>query len=141
MKRLFSLFLILTSSVIFAQEKFSDETIQKFADAYSEIRVESNLRQLNLVSEIEKTGLTMKQFTDIHMKLKDSTLSAEVTNEEIKKYRMAKQNIEKFEKDTQKMYETIINQKGLTIETYQAISLACEQDKAFNEKVMLLVNK
>lgn len=140
MKKLFGLFLILCSTAVFAQEKFSDDTLQKFADAYSEIREESNIRQLNLVKEIEKAGLTMNQFTDIHIKLRDSSQSSEVSEDDKKKYEVAKANVQKFEKDTQKSFETIIRQKGLTLESYQAISQACKQDAALNKKVTDLID-
>ena len=141
MKQTISLLLILFSAVTFAQEKFSNETIQKFADAYSEIRVENEQMQLNIVSEIEKAGLKIEEFTDIHIKLNDSAQSSLVSKEDEKKYKIAKENVLKFEKETQKMFESIIAQKGLTVETYQEISKACMQNEALNKKVMDLVNK
>ena len=141
MKKIICLLLVLFSTVAFAQEEFSDATIQSFVEAYSEIRVESNLRQLNLAAEIEKTGLTMTQFTDIHIKLNDASQSSSVSEDQKKKYEVAKKNVQEFEKDTQKMFETIIKQKGLTLDTYQAISKACQEDKELGKKVMDLVNK
>jgi len=141
MKKTISLFLILFTSVIFAQETYTDATLQNFADAYAAIRVESNQRQLDLLTEIEKTGLTMEQFTDIHIKLRDSSEEGAVTAEQKKQYEVAKENIAKFEKETQKMFEAIIRQNGLTLENYQNISLACKKDPALNEKVMKLINK
>ena len=141
MKKIFSLLLILCSTVIFAQETFSDATLQKFASAYKDIRVESNQMQLNMVSEIEKAGLTNDQFTTIHLKLKDPSTSSEVSDAEKKKYNTALAYIEKYEKDTQKMFESIIVQEGLKVETYQAIAKACKEDEALNAKVMSFINQ
>ena len=132
---------LFVSSLSFAQSNFSDATLQKFATAYSEIRIENNQMQLNMISEIEKAGLTNDQFTTIHMKLKDPSKSSEVSNDEKKKYNAALENIKVYEKDTQKSFESIIKSKGLTLETYQAIAKACKDDKALNNKVMAFINK
>ena len=141
MKKILSLILVLFSTVTFAQEKFSDATLKNFASAYSTIRVESNTMQLNMIAEIEKAGLTNEQFTAIHVKLKDAAQSSSVSDEDKKKYNEALANVQEFEKATQKMFESIIIESGLTVETYQSISKACNNDEALNKKVMEMVDK
>ena len=141
MKIVITALALVVSYLSFAQDKYSPTTLRNFASAYSEIRVENNQMQLNMVSEIEKAGLTSDQFTSIHLKLKDASQSKSISREDKKKYDAAINNIEKFEKNTQKVFENIITQKGLTLETYQEISEACKEDDSLNEKVMSLVNK
>jgi len=139
MKNIFLALFFFVATVTFAQTNFSDATIKNFAKAYSEIREQNNLMQLNMVSEIEKAGLTNDEFTTIHMNLKDPSKSSDVTKDEVNKYNAALENIKTAEKDGQKSFQTIIENNGLKLETYQAIAKKCNEDEAFNTKVMAFI--
>jgi hypothetical protein len=141
MKNLFIVCFLFLCSVASAQDaNFSNSTLQNFANAYSEIRVENEQMQLNLMTEIEKVGLTNEEFTSIHKQLNDSATNSEVSNDDKVKYETALRNIKKFEQSSQKVFENIITQNGLTLETYQAISKACMADNTLKKQVMDMIN-
>lgn len=133
-------FLFICAASSAQNSNFSNATLQNFANAYSEIRVENDQMQFNLIAEIEKVGLTNEEFTTIHKKLQDSATMDEVSGDEKRKYDNALQNIKKFEQSTQKVFENIIKENGLTLDIYQAISKACAEDKALNKQVMDMIN-
>ena len=88
-------------------------TLRNFASAYSEIRVENNQMQLNMVSEIEKAGLTSDQFTSIHLKLKDASQSKSISREDKKKYdRLKQHHIDKTDDSDDEMKNNLLTQDG-----------------------------
>lgn len=132
-------FLFITAVTVGQTTNFSKATLEKFSKAYTEIRAENDNMQFNLMSEIEKAGLTNEQFTTIHKNLNDEAKRSQVSAEDKNKYETALNYINKFEQSTQKTFENIIKQNGLTLETYQAISKACAADKALNKQVMDMI--
>ncbi|MGX1024883.1 DUF4168 domain-containing protein [Psychroflexus sp. MBR-150] len=138
-KIVFALFVCL-STLSWSQNKtFSDQTIEKFAQAYIEIRNENMSFQLNKLTAIEKAGLSGDEFTDIHLKLLDSDKKNQLTKSEIDKYNLAKKNIENLKEDIQKNMERLIENQGLKVETYHAIAKASTQDKTLKEKIQKLI--
>lgn len=139
MKKIIFSLILLTGFTSFAQNNFSDETIQKFADAYIEVRNENMAMHLNMVSAIEKAGLTNEEFTNLHIRLNDKN-AQQLTAEEKSKYDNALKNINSLNKNIQKSIEQIIESKGLKLETYQSIAEAYATDEALKEKIQKLIN-
>lgn len=140
MKKILFILAILTASISFAQnDQFSDETIQKFADAYIDVRNENMTFQLNMVSAIEDAGLTNDEFTDIHEMMKNPNAKNKVTEAQKRKYNQALKNIQNLNKDIQETMERLIEQNGLKLETYQAITKASMNNKTLKEKIQKLI--
>lgn len=139
MKKITTLILILFTTVIFAQEKFTDATIQKFAEAYKSVRSENMTLQLNMLTAIEDSGLTSEKFTDIHLMLKNPETKSNVKDEDLRKYKLAEKNIEELNESIQENIERIIADKGLKVETYQAIAKASQSDPILKNKVLKLI--
>ena len=114
---------------------FSNQTIEKFADAYKLVRAESMSFQLNKLTAIEDAGLTSDEFTDIHIKLKDPNAEEQPSDVEVRKYKLALKNIEELNTSIQESIERIIQDKGLKVETYQSIAKASMTDTILKNKI------
>lgn len=140
MKKIIFLISVLISGFSFAQDaNFSDNTLQKFADAYKEVRNENMTLQLNMISAIENAGLTSDKFTDIHMALKDPN-AEKPSPDDKRKYDDALKGIESLNKDIQDSIERIIVRNGLEVKTYQAIAEAYSKNAVIKEKINKLIN-
>ncbi len=140
MKKLLLLFAFTIIGSAFAQNnQFSEKTLQKFADAYIEVRNENMTLQLNMITAIEKAGLTADQFNAIHLSLKDAN-KEQPSPEDRKKYDEALVNIEKLNESIQESIERIIISKGLKVDTYQSIAKASESDTILKQKIQKLIN-
>ncbi len=140
MRRFFIISFLVLSSMSWSQNStFSDETLQKFADAYIEVRNENMTLQLNMITAIEKAGLTADEFNDIHLILKDAN-KEQPSAKDIKKYNDALANIEKLNESIQESIERIIISKGLKVETYQSIAKASASDTILKQKIQKLIN-
>ena len=120
-------------------QNFSDATLQKFADAYTEVRNENMTLQLNMLTAIENAGLTSDEFTDIHSQLKNPN-GKQPSPEDRRKYDNALKNIDALNQDIQESIERIIESKGLKVETYQSIAKAYANNSAVKEKIQKLIN-
>jgi hypothetical protein len=140
MKKIVFVIAFITASISFAQNnQFSDETLQKFAEAYTEVRNENMTLQLNMLSAIEDAGLTSDEFTDIHMLLKDSKTAGQVSGSDQRQYNAAVNNIDKLNNSIQESIERIIEEKGLKLDTYHAIAKASQTDENLRQKIQQLM--
>jgi len=140
MKKIFLVAFIGISTFSWSQnQNFSDQTLEKFAEAYKEVRNENMSFQLNKLTAIEDAGLTSDEFTDIHILLNNPNADEKPTDSQKNLYNQALKNIENLEKDIQKSMENIIKQNGLKLKTYQAIAKAAQNDKVISDKIQKLI--
>ncbi len=121
------------------KENFSTQTLEKFVNAYKEVRNENMTFQLNMVSAIEDAGLTNDEFTDIHESINNPNAEKKPTAAQKRQYNLALKNIQNLKKDIQESMERLIEKNGLKLETYQAIAKASQSDKVLNEKIQKLI--
>ncbi|RRO24071.1 DUF4168 domain-containing protein [Flavobacteriaceae bacterium 14752] len=140
MRNLIIIAFISLSTISWSQkENFSAQTLEKFANAYKEVRNENMTFQLNMVSAIEDAGLTNDEFTDIHELINNPNAEKKPTTAQKRQYNLALKNIQNLKKDIQESMERLIEKNGLKLETYQAIAKASQSDKALNEKIQKLI--
>ena len=140
MKKIFLIAFLGLSTLSWSQnQNFTDQTLEKFADAYKEVRNENMSFQLNKLTAIEDAGLTSDEFTDIHILLNDPNAEKQPTESQKRLYNQALKKIESLEKDIQESMENIIKQKGLKLETYHAIAKASQSDKVLSEKIQKFI--
>lgn len=141
MKNIFLLAFISLSSLCWSQvENFSQETLNKFAKAYIEVRNENMNFQLNKLTAIEDAGLTSDEFTEIHISLQDPQSEKQPSATEKRLYDQALKNIENLQKDIQENMEQLITKNGLKVETYHAIAKASQKDNNLNQRLQKLIN-
>jgi predicted RNA-binding protein with PUA domain len=136
MKKILFVVAFITASITFAQDsQFSDETVQKFAEAYIEVRNENMNLQLNMLTAIEDAGLTSEEFTKIHILLNDPETKNQVSDTNKRKYNLASDNIQELDKSIQESIERIIVKSGLKVETYHSIAKASQSDANLKNKI------
>ena len=140
MKTTVFLIAFITVGMSYGQKaQFSDQTLQKFANAYKEVRNENMTFQLNMVTAIEDAGLTNDEFTEIHTLIKNPNAEKQPTAAQKRQYNQALKNIQNLKKDIQETMERLIENNGLKLETYQAIAKASQNDKSLNDKIQNLI--
>lgn len=140
MKNILLVIAFITASTSFAQNnQFSDKTVQKFVDAYKEVRKENMTLQLNMISVIEDAGLSNDEFTNIHMLLQDPATASQPSDAQKRKYNVALDNIEKLNNSIQESIERIIEENGLNVDTYHSIAKASQSDTNLKQKIRQLM--
>jgi len=140
MRKIILFLLLVSTSISWSQKQnFSEEVLGKFAKAYIEVRTQNMNYQLNMITAIEKAGLTSDSFNEIHMSLNDPNRE-NPTQENKLKYDNALKNIKNLKKDIQKSIERIIEDNGLKVETYQAIAEESSTNVTLKNKINNLIN-
>lgn len=82
-----TLLFIAFTSIGFAQQKITDDELNKFADAYQEVRMVNQSSHQKMMKAVTDENLTVKRFNLINQAELDLNKELEATTEELEKYR------------------------------------------------------
>lgn len=144
---LFLLFALMASPV-FAQEmdkkedqkKVSNAELTKFANAFQSLQDANRAAQKEMVKVVEKHGLTMKRFNEIHVAYINPNIKGDATEEELKKHHAAMNEIEVMQQDLQNQMDALVEKSGLSTQKYQQIAQTMREDKQLQKEYMKMVN-
>ncbi len=120
----------------------SDKEADKFADAEVKAQQVQMNAQKKMVSAIKDQGLDIKTYQKIAAQSSQGgKASNKVSDEKMKKYQKATDNLKKIQKDTQKEIADAVNDAGMKMDRFQKISQAAQQDTSLRKKLMQKIEK
>ncbi|TXK71213.1 DUF4168 domain-containing protein [Mesonia sp. HuA40] len=133
---------MLLSANAFAQEaQVSDADLAKFAEAYKAVQVENRELQQEMVAYMKKEGMEVQRFQAIQQASVNPNQEVEATPAEMKSYKKVVAKVQEMQPQLQKDMMSIIQDKGLSIERYQQIGAALQQNPELQQKLQNLMMK
>ena len=120
-------------------KKVTDQELSNFADAYMEIQSQNQEMQQKAVKTIQDQGMKVQRFNEIASGEKDPNKEVEMSEKEKEKMVEIRNQLQKMQAKFQKNIAGMIEQKGLTVQRYQEINRAVQQDKGLQEKLQNLI--
>ena len=141
-KNVFFAIVVLLSANAFAQEaQVSDADLAKFAEAYKAVQVENRELQQEMVAYMKKEGMEVQRFQAIQQASVNPNQEVEATPAEMKSYKKVVAKVQEMQPQLQKDMMSIIQDKGLSIERYQQIGAALQQNPELQQKLQNLMMK
>lgn len=134
----FSLTLLLGSVTLFAQD-ISDTQLAQFADAYMNVQMQNQEAQEEMIAIIEKEGLDVERFSQIQEASMNPDQETNATPDEMKKHASAMAKLDKMQPELEKKAIKGIESTGITMEEYQNIAAAIQQDQALQQKLQTIL--
>lgn len=113
----------------------SDKELHSFADAYQEIQSQNQEMQQKAVKTIEDEGMEIQRFNEIASGENNPEAKTDASAKEKKQMEQIKTKLQEMQADFQKKIAGMIEKKGLTVQRYQEINQAVQQDKGLQEKL------
>jgi hypothetical protein len=141
-KNVFFAIVMLLSANAFAQEaQISDADLAKFAEAYKAVQIENRELQQEMVAYMKKEGMEVQRFQAIQQASVNPNQEVEATPAEMKSYKKVVAKVQEMQPQLQKDMMSIIQDKGLSIERYQQIGAALQQNPELQQKLQNLMMK
>jgi len=133
--------LFIGSMGLFAQvqQDISDVQLAQFADAYINMQKENQAAQSQVMTMIEEEGLEVERFSEIQQAASDPSLESNATPEEVKKHATVMAKIEAMQDHFEERAIAGIEASGITMEEYQAIATALQQDQTLVTKLQAIL--
>ena len=117
----------------------NDEELTKFANAYQGITVINQQAQQKMVKTVEDSGFDVKRFNEIHQASLDPNKEIEVSSEEKARHKEVVSEIEGMQGEFQKDMENVIEEQGLSVERYEQLAMALQQDTELQQRLQKLM--
>lgn len=125
-----------------AEEKYSEGELEKFVEVVQQVMPLQKEKEQEMVEEIKGAGLTVDRFNEIMQTQQGAAPGQakggeekEVTEDEKASFQEASQNVKSIQKEMQTEVKQKIQDAGLTLQKYQEIMMAYQQDPNLQQKV------
>ncbi len=119
-------------------KEITDAELKKFAQAYQGIQLANQEAQKEMIAAVEEQDLDVGTFNKIHQaKLDNQDIYA--SKEDIQKHKRAVEKIEKMQPEIQANIEDVINSEGLTVDRYQEIAQAIQNDQKLQQRFQKVI--
>jgi hypothetical protein len=122
-----------------ATSRVSDKELKAFATVYPRVQSESQKAQQQMAAVIEKDGMELNRFNEIATAELQNKKS-DATKEEKKTYDKITKELDAMQPEIQKNIESVITSSGLSVERFQAIAFAIQNDKDLQSRFQKIMN-
>lgn len=112
----------------------TDAELEKFAEAYQGIQVANQDAQKKMIAVVEGEDLEIGTFNEIHQ-ARMQNQQVEATDEDLERHARAVEKIEKMQPEIQAEMEEIITDADLTVDRYQQIATAMQNDPQLQQRL------
>ncbi|WP_165779292.1 DUF4168 domain-containing protein [Brumimicrobium salinarum] len=113
----------------------SNEELEKFAKIYTEVQSESQEMQSEAVTIIESEGMDVDRFNEVANAQNNPSAEVEVKEGEKEKIQAISVKIQKLQQAFQGRVQEMIKKRGLTVQRYQEVYQAIQQDQELQQKL------
>ncbi len=137
---LFALSIAFISTSAMGQEtEYSDSDMEMFASAFQEVQSVNQEIQNEMVGAIEEEGLDVQQFNQIQQATQAEGEDTEISEEDMAKYQKSMEAIQKVQTEAQDKMKKVIEESGMSMEKYQEIMRAVQEDPAIQAKLQKMM--
>lgn len=113
----------------------SDADLEKFANAFKEIQAINQTSQQEMMAVIQEEGMEVQRFNEIFQAEQNPQQEADYKADEKKKFDNISQEIETIQKDSEQKMIGKIKDEGLSVNRYQEIMMAIQNDPKMQGKL------
>lgn len=121
-----------------SQIEVNDTELKKFANVFQQLQVANQEIQQEMITVIEGEGMEIAAFNTIHQaKMQDQKTDA--SSEDLKKYEEVVEKIDALQGDFKIRMESVVKDNGFTVERYQEIATALQNDPDLQERLKAIL--
>lgn len=113
----------------------NDAELEKFATAFQHVRVITMGAQQEMAEAVQKEGLEIPRFNEIHEAHLNPEVEVTATSEEKQKHENILKEIETIQVNIQENMEEKIQEQGLSLQRFEQIAMKLETDPELQQRL------
>lgn len=113
----------------------TDAELNKFAEAFQGIRVIGQQSQQEMLQVVQKEGMDVQRFNEIHQATLNPEMEVEATTKEKEQHKNIISELEVMQTSMQQQMEKVITDSGLSLERYEQIAMGLQSDRELQERL------
>jgi len=136
---LLAMFFCGTTAIAQTKTEVTDGEIEKFVSAVKEVQLINQQAQQEMIKAIQNKDLEVQRFNEMYAASQDPQTELDASAEETQKFNNINKEIIKIQTNSGQKMEEGIKDQDLTVERYQEINAAIQNDPALMQKVQKLL--
>lgn len=143
-------FMMLGSTAVFAQQlppqqqqqqtvEVTDAELEKFVAALQGIQMVTQQAQQEMMEVVQKEGMEIPRFNEIHEATMNPEVEVEATTEEKATHKKIIGELETMQAGVQQQMEKLITDQGLSLEKYEQIAMQLQSDPALQQRIQQMI--
>ncbi|PNW29137.1 DUF4168 domain-containing protein [Formosa algae] len=139
---LFVFLFVMGSTTVLAQEQdVSDKELQQFADAYTEVQMQNQKSQQEMIAVVEGEGLNIARFNEIQKAMMDPNQESDATAAEIEKHGKVTSKFEEMQPEMEKNTIASIESTGISLQDFESLAAKIQQDESLQQRLQAIFVK
>ena len=122
-----------------AQIELSDEDLAAFAQIDSELRLMQENAREQMIGVIEEHGMTLEEYQQ-HSQMQQQGMTDQISEEAMGSMGAINDQMGEIQESMQETMESKVEQLGMTVEEYQDMAMAINQNPEYQQRVTELQN-
>ena len=120
---------------------FDDEELEGFAEIAQEVQMVQQQHQQEINNAIEEEGISVERFNEMFQAMQNPEVALEATPEEEEAFDEAMAKVYEAEEALEEKVAETVEEGGLTMEEYNEIMTAYQQDPEIQERINELLRQ
>ncbi|PWH85040.1 DUF4168 domain-containing protein [Brumimicrobium oceani] len=120
-------------------KEVTDQELEKFALIYQDVQIESQEMQKEAIAIIQTEGMELERFNEISQAQADPNNTSEASEEEKAQITKINTQMREIQSSFQSKIAEIVREKGMTVQRYQEVYTAVQQDTELQQKFGALI--
>lgn len=124
-------------------ESFTEEQLQKFAQATMDVQQVQMKYQQNMMTVIKEEGMDPQRFSEISQGQQnpEATEESDISDEEMKIYQKVVEKMQSQQESMNEEMQQAITDNGLDMQQYQKMAMSIQQDPEMQQKVRAIMQE
>jgi len=119
---------------------FSDEELQSFANAVTQVITIQQQGQMQMIEQIEEHDMTVERFNELYMQTQQMPADdMDIEDDEMKSFIEIVDGIENIQMELESVLINTIEEEGLSIEQYEKIMQEYQQNPELQQRVQQMM--
>ncbi|WPP50363.1 DUF4168 domain-containing protein [Catalinimonas niigatensis] len=112
----------------------SEEELEKFVDIDMQLQPMQQQAQQEMIAKVEEKGMAVEKFQEIAQSQQQGDSTA-FSSEELQNFNEINEDLSEIDSQLREEVQTKIEEEGVSIERYQEIAMAVNQDPSLQQKL------
>ena len=115
-------------------QEVSDEELEKFIEIDMKLQPMQQQAQQEMIAKVEEKGMEVQKFQEIAQSQQEGN-TEDISESDLQNFNEISQELSKIDQQLQQDMMAKIEEEGITVERYQQIAMAINQDQGLQQKI------
>ncbi|MFB9056252.1 DUF4168 domain-containing protein [Mariniflexile ostreae] len=123
------------------EEQVSDKQLHQFAEAFTEVQLQNQKSQQEMIAVIEDEGLEVVRFNEIQKAVMNPNETSDATAVEKEKHENVTIKLEKMQPEIERKTIARLESTGISLKDYESLAVKIQENQSLQQRLKTILMK